>query len=146
MPLKAFILVIAVPAIEIFLLIKLGGMIGLWPTLGIIFGTAVCGIVLSMTQKSRTVVRVQKAMVEGRPPTDAVMDGLLMTIAGTLLLIPGLITDSLGLLLLLPPVRAGMRQRVSGVVLSQLQAAQSDGGAGAWDDDESVIEAEVIDD
>lgn len=96
---------IAVPVLELALLIKLGQRIGVWATVALVVATAFAGILI-ISQQSFTVLRkTLEAVSEGRPPVLPVMDGLFLMLAGALLLTPGLITDALALLLLVPPIR-----------------------------------------
>lgn len=96
---------IAVPVLELALLIKIGQRIGVWATVALVMATAFAGILI-ISQQSFTVLRkTLEAASEGRPPVMPVMDGLFLMLAGALLLTPGLITDALALLLLVPPIR-----------------------------------------
>ncbi len=96
---------IAFPLLEIALLIKVGQTIGFWPTIVILIAAAVLGIVVVHQQGLSMMSRALAAMNEGKPPIEPVFDGFVVIMAGFLLLIPGLLTDAAGLLLLIPPVR-----------------------------------------
>lgn len=101
-----FLLVfIAIPLLEIALLIKVGQVIGFWATILIVIATAVLGTWLLHRQGMETLRRVISSMDDGKPPVQPVLEGFLLIIAGLLLLTPGIITDTLGLILLIPPVR-----------------------------------------
>jgi UPF0716 protein FxsA len=69
---------------------------------------------------------VRGDLEHGRPPTDALIDGLLILIAGAVLLTPGLITDTLGFVLLVPASRALVRRRVAAAFSKRFAAAQGD--------------------
>lgn len=99
---------IAVPMIEIALFIKVGGFIGLWPTLGIVIATAVIGSVLVRMQGALALAQLRSSLQELRDPTEPIAHGALILLAGALLVTPGFFTDTLGLLLLVPPVRAAV--------------------------------------
>lgn len=103
-----FIALIAIPAIEIGLFIEVGGMIGVWPTLAIIFLTAVLGAVLMRVQGFAALNRLQAAMAQNQDPREALANGAMILFAGALMLTPGFFTDALGFLLLLPPVRRAL--------------------------------------
>jgi UPF0716 protein FxsA len=105
-------LFILVPMAELMLLLRLGDLIGLVPTLSIIVCTGVIGASLARWQGLITMRRVQTEFQAGRLPGDALVDGLLILVAGALLLTPGLMTDACGFLLLIPPGRALLRRRV----------------------------------
>jgi len=100
------LLLTALPILELALLIKLGQMIGFWWTLALIFGTGLAGVAIIQMQGLAMLSRFRD-MIDGRTTT-AGFDfgsGLLM-MAGTLLVLPGPLSDVVGLLLLLPPVRS----------------------------------------
>ena len=105
---------IAVPLIEIALFVKVGGLIGLWPTLAIVLATAVAGTSLIRWQGASTMREIQASFRDMRDPTAPLANGALILIAGVLLLSPGFLTDTLGLLLLLPPVRRVVIRQISG--------------------------------
>jgi UPF0716 protein FxsA len=101
----AFLIFVAVPLLELALLIKVGQSIGFWSTMGIIVATAALGIAVMQSHGIKTMQRAQASLAEGKTPVDSVVDGTFVLFAGLLLISPGLITDLLGLLLLIPPVR-----------------------------------------
>lgn len=99
------LLLIVLPVAELALLIKTGQAIGVWATIGLVLGMAILGMLL-LSRQSLTVFRKSlEAMSEGRPPVAQVMDGLFLVLAGFLLLLPGLLSDAVALLLLIPPLR-----------------------------------------
>lgn len=104
------LLFIGVPMVEIAVFIQVGGMIGLWPTLAIVVLTAVAGSYLLRLQGTATLVRAQQAMARGEMPLAEVFDGACLLVAGVLLLTPGFVTDTLGALLFIPPVRVALRR------------------------------------
>lgn len=100
-----FILFIAMPFIEIALLIKLGDLLGFWRTIGIVIATAIAGAYVLQAQGMATMQRVSQSIRSGEPPIKPVVDGFFLVISGAFLLTPGVVTDAIGLLLLVPPVR-----------------------------------------
>lgn len=100
-----FLAFILVPIAEIAVFIEVGGVIGLWPTLGIVILTALVGTSLLRSQGLAAFGRAQTAMSEGRLPVEEVIHGFCLVIAGALLLTPGFLTDIAGFLLFVPPVR-----------------------------------------
>nr|WP_269783372.1 FxsA family protein [Photobacterium phosphoreum] len=100
------LLFIVVPMVEIGLFIQVGGLLGLWPTIAIVFLTAVIGASLVRSQGIATLISVQKKLQQGEVPTQEIIEGMLLAVAGVLLLTPGFMTDALGLVLLLPLSRA----------------------------------------
>jgi UPF0716 protein FxsA len=100
-----FFLFLTVPLVEIYLLIKLGGVIGAGPTIGIVIATALAGSWLLRQQGLATLMRAQGAVDRGEVPALELLEGLVLLVGGALLLTPGLITDAFGLLCLLPWTR-----------------------------------------
>jgi UPF0716 protein FxsA len=101
----AFLIFVAVPLLELALLIKVGQSIGFWSTMGIIVLTAALGIAVMRAHGIKAMQRAQESLAEGKTPVQSVVDGTFVLFAGLLLISPGLITDLLGLLLLIPPLR-----------------------------------------
>ena len=100
-----FLAFVLVPIAEIAVFIEVGGIIGLWPTLGIVILTALIGTSLLRAQGLAAFGRAQAAMSEGRLPVEEVVHGFCLVIAGALLLTPGFLTDIAGFLLFVHPVR-----------------------------------------
>ncbi|MGH6945545.1 MAG: FxsA family protein [Geminicoccaceae bacterium] len=99
---------IIVPLIEIAVLIKVGGWIGVGPTLMLILLTAVLGTAMLRRQGFAVLRRAQGQLERGGIPVYEVFEGACLLIGGLLLVLPGFVTDGLGALLLLPPVRAAL--------------------------------------
>lgn len=147
---RLLLLFITVPFIELVLLLKVGAKIGFAPTLGIIVVTAILGASLTRSQGRHTLQRFQLAQREGRLPHAEVMDGLMIIIAGAVLLTPGFLTDIAGFLLLVPPVRAAVRGRLASALKGRIHiVGMSPGATGGRPPQgqvqERVIEAKVID-
>ncbi len=96
---------IGVPLVEIALFIKVGGLIGLWPTIAIVIATAVAGTALIRRQGLNTLQRAQQEMDAQRLPVRELFDGICLIFAGAMLLTPGFLTDTVGFALLVPPLR-----------------------------------------
>lgn len=107
-----FALFVGVPLAEIAVFISVGGLIGLWPTIAIVVITAIIGTALLRRQGAATMMKAQEAMRAGQPPIGPALDGVALLVAGALLLTPGMITDSIGFLLFVPPVRRGLAKWV----------------------------------
>lgn len=99
------IVLIAVPLLEIAVMIKVGSLIGFWPALAIVVGTFVLGASVLAQSGLAAAFRVQEAMLKGEAPVHAMLEGALLAVAGILLATPGFIADFCGLVLLVPPVR-----------------------------------------
>jgi UPF0716 protein FxsA len=96
---------IAVPVLELALLIKTGQLIGVWATVALVVTTALTGAFIISRQSLSVLRRTLEAVNEGRPPVGPVLDGVFLLLAGALLLTPGLATDAIALALLIPPFR-----------------------------------------
>ena len=94
-----------VPLAELALLIWIGRQVGLWPTLALCASTGFVGAWLARWQGTRTLLAAQEALTSGRFPADPILDGACILAGGILLLTPGLLTDLMGLVLLVPPSR-----------------------------------------
>lgn len=101
-----FALFLLWPLLEIALFVTLGGALGLWLTLLIVLGTGVLGMALLRRQGYRSADRLRAEMGRMRDPLGAAGDGVLRALAAILLILPGFLTDFLGALLLIPPLRA----------------------------------------
>ncbi|KQT42923.1 hypothetical protein ASG43_15325 [Aureimonas sp. Leaf454] len=99
------ILLLGLPILEIAVLILVGEQIGLLATLGIVLGSAVLGALLLKRQGFAALGRIRAEAAAGRVPGRDIVHGVMIVVAGVLLLLPGLIGDAVGLLLFLPPVR-----------------------------------------
>ena len=110
---RLLILFIAVPLVELALLIKLGNAIGLWPTIFIVIATGVLGAALARSQGTRVISAIRAEVAEGRPPTESLLNGLMVLVGGVVLLTPGLLTDLLGFSLLVPFTRNWFRKKLS---------------------------------
>jgi UPF0716 protein FxsA len=109
--LKLILLLSVVPFTELYLLVKLTEWWdSFWYTVLLIVATGVLGGWLARREGLRALRRIQNQLGEGQLPGAAMLDGLLILIAGALLLTPGIITDAVGLLLLAPPGRRAARR------------------------------------
>lgn len=113
-----FIILIVVPIIEIALFIKVGGAIGLWPTLGTVVLTAVVGSMLLRAQGIATLTKLQSSLKTGANPMDPIANGALILVAGVVLLTPGFFTDAVGFALLVPPIRIVVIKWISSRIAS----------------------------
>lgn len=104
------LLFIVLPLAELWVIIELGGMIGIWPTLALLLLDSVLGAILLKSQGTAAWRRFQVALGEARVPAKEVYDGAAIVFGGALLLTPGFITDIIGFALLIPPSRAALRR------------------------------------
>jgi UPF0716 protein FxsA len=109
-------LFIVVPIVELYAIIQIGSLIGVWPTIALLVADALLGSLLLRHQGRGAWRRFNQALAERRFPGREVADGLLIAIGGTLLLTPGFVTDIVGLIFLVPPTRAIVRRLMRGYV------------------------------
>lgn len=109
---RLLLLFIALPAVELALLLEIGQRIGTLETLFLIVATGVLGATLARRQGLRVLARVQERLAQGEMPADSLVDGLLILVASALLVTPGVITDAVGFLCLVPRFRALVKRIV----------------------------------
>jgi len=109
-----FLLFIVVPIIEIMVLMNVGEWLGAWPTIAIVIITAWLGAKNVKQQGIATLNSVQTKMAQGEMPSDEIVAGVLLLVAGVLLVTPGFVTDFFGLSLLVPQVRKALIKSVQG--------------------------------
>jgi UPF0716 protein FxsA len=107
----ALLIFILIPVIEIWLLITVGSEIGAFPTIGLIILTAVVGVMMIRWQGLSTLMRAHQRLHMGELPAREMIEGLLLALAGVLLLIPGFATDAIGFVCLVPPMRHWLADR-----------------------------------
>ena len=123
MPLLPLLFVVF-PILELWVLIRVGVAIGAGLTIGLVVLSAMLGIAILNRQGFRTLARVRARVARGEEPSAAVLDGMVLALAGLLLVIPGFVSDLLALLMLIPAPRAWLVRRL-------LAAAQPPRGAPA---------------
>lgn len=101
-----FLLLLAVPIAELYVIVQVAGALGFFETLVLLIGISIAGAFLLKQQGLATWVRFQDSLARGQIPAREVTDGALILVGGALLLTPGFLTDAVGLVLLLPPTRA----------------------------------------
>jgi UPF0716 protein FxsA len=106
---------IVLPIAELYVIIKVGGAIGVLPTIALLILDSFLGAALLRSQGRAAWRRFNQALAEGRVPAREVFDGAMIILGGAFLLTPGFITDVIGVLLLLPPTRALFRRTVAGM-------------------------------
>tara|TARA_R110001592_G_scaffold346310_2_gene638840 strand:+ start:22338 stop:22964 length:627 start_codon:yes stop_codon:yes gene_type:complete len=107
-----FLIFIIVPVIEMYLLIKVGAVIGGLYTIGLVLLTALIGVSLLKKQGLSTFMTAQQKMQTGQMPITEIAEGLMLAVAGALLLTPGFVTDTVGFILLTPVLRQHIAKQV----------------------------------
>jgi UPF0716 protein FxsA len=118
-------LAIVVGVVEISVIIQVGQWIGFLNTVGLLLLVSLLGAWLVKRQGLGVMARIREQRSAGRLPATEAFDGALILVAGVLLVIPGFVTDALGLLLLVPPIRAVVRRFVSRRVLREVEMVRS---------------------
>jgi UPF0716 protein FxsA len=129
-----FILFIVVPAVELALLVEVGSRIGTLATLGLIVLTGFVGATLARMQGLLVLRKIQLSMNRGELPAGSLVDGLIILIAGALLITPGILTDAVGFLCLLPVFRRTLKKRARQWIEKQVRDQRfkvTVGGAGS---------------
>jgi len=111
---RLLVLFTALPLLELFLLIRIGTSLGAAATIGIVLASGAVGAILARRQGFSAWLRVQYEMQQGIFPANSLVDGLLILIASVLLITPGIITDAVGFLALIPGTRRPIRNFLIG--------------------------------
>ncbi len=109
---RLILLFVVTPVVELWLLLRIGGAVGVLPTLALVFGTGVVGATLARSQGIKAFRDFQQSLGSGRVPGQALLDGVCILVGGAFLLTPGLLTDVLGFSLVLPPTRRLIQRRI----------------------------------
>ena len=149
MLLPLFLLFTLMPLLELWLLVQLSEVFGFWTTIGVVLLTGMVGAALARWQGWQAMQRIQEGMRQGMLPAQAMGDGVMILVAGVLLITPGVITDVVGLALLVPPVRLIMRKGLqlwlAKHVHVQTNVSSSGFAPAAAPGDDNVVEGKVID-
>ena len=130
---RLLLLFTLVPIVELTLLVWLGQQVGFWPTVGLITGTALLGSFLAHREGLAALGRFRSRLARGGMPGTELTDGLIILVAGALLLTPGVLTDIVGFLGLFPPTRALIRRAIAkrfAPTLAPTPPPTAPGGAG----------------
>jgi UPF0716 protein FxsA len=138
---------VVVPLIEIYVLIQVGQVIGVWWTILLLILDSILGTWLIRHEGRRSWLALNTALSTGQMPARELADGALILVGGTLMLSPGFVTDALGILLILPFTRPVFRRLLTRVVSARLLGAivtpgQGPRGPGGPGD---VVRGEVVD-
>jgi UPF0716 protein FxsA len=121
---RLFLLFTLVPLVEIYLLVTIGGWMGVAPTIALVAVTGILGAWLAKREGRKALVSYQQALTQGRMPEDGIVSGLLILVGGVLLIAPGVLTDITGLALMIPPIRRGVAKLVTQRVQSRMQSGE----------------------
>ena len=102
---RLLLIFIAVPVVELILIVEIGQRIGSINTIGLIMGTGIVGAWLARQQGISTLARLRRDLDEGRLPAEPIIDGVLILLAAAVLIAPGVLTDLMGFICLVPACR-----------------------------------------
>jgi len=116
------LLMVVVPAIEIWILLELGRLIGGWQTFALILLTGFVGAFLAKREFRRVLDYARNELSRGTIPTASILDGICIFAGGLLLLTPGLVTDTIGFLLLFPLTRTAFKAVLHRTIKKKIDA------------------------
>jgi UPF0716 protein FxsA len=145
-----FLLFTVGPLVELSLLLYVGTYIGPWATIGLVLLTGIIGAALARWQGVKAVTRVQRRMARGQVPADELFDGVLILVAGIVLVTPGILTDLMGFGLLIPPIRSVVKSVLRKWAKKNLEVRGTQTTTQFWSTPnpphfgDEIIDAEVI--
>jgi len=135
------ILLVLIPVIEIAVFIYVGQAIGVWKVIALVFLSAIVGAMLLRYQSLGVLKKINRDIRQGQTPEVGLIDGVLIVIGALLLIIPGFVTDLIGLLLMIPFVRSGIRQFVrSRIKVTSFRTSGPRGGFRRGSREEGVVD------
>ena len=123
--LRLFLLFTCIPLVELYLLLQIGSVIGAVNTFLLVIITGVLGAYLAQQEGIRTLERIRTLMARGEMPGEPLIDALLILVAGFVLITPGILTDLLGFLMLIPATRAPIRRWIKGQMERKFSAGNA---------------------
>ena len=121
---KLLLLFIVVPILELILLIQIGQWVGTLPTIALIIFTGILGAFLVKRQGVRALTRINSQVQAGQLPADAIFDGAIILVAGAFLMTPGILTDTMGFLCLIPSTRRVIKRFIASRFKKMVQNGQ----------------------
>lgn len=117
---------VAIPIAEFWVVSQVGGLIGLWPTLALLVVSAAVGAVLMRREGTKAWAALVNAFGSGQLPTGRLADAALVLVGGILLMLPGFLTDLLGLVMILPFTRPLIRRLLAFVLARRVAGKGTD--------------------
>lgn len=102
---KILLFIIVTPIIDLYILIKASQNVGFWPTIALIVATGIVGYYLARSEGKIVLSNINRALSQGTVPGDALLTGLCILIGGIFLAVPGIVTDIIGITMILPGTR-----------------------------------------
>ena len=123
--LRLFLLFTCIPLVELYLLLQIGSVVGAVNTILLVLITGVLGAYLAQQEGIRTLERIRALMARGEMPGEPLIDALLILVAGFVLITPGILTDLVGFLMLIPATRAPIRRWIKGQLERKFAASNA---------------------
>ncbi|QIM20846.1 FxsA family protein [Phycicoccus sp. HDW14] len=139
------VVLVLVPLVEVATIVLVGRTIGGWPTVLLLLLTSVLGAWVIRKEGARAWGALREALRSGRMPARELADGVLVLVGGVLLLVPGFVTDVLGLLVILPWTRPIARIWLEAVVARRLFGAFGGGPGRPGDGPPDVVQGQIVD-
>jgi len=147
-----FLLFVVLPLVDILILVWVGQATAWWVPFLIVIVTGVAGSILARRHGLKVLERIREEIRAGRVPGDALVDGFLILFAGILFLLPGIITDLLGIGLLIPTTRRLVKRAMQDQIKKSVQVRMSRAGSGSWSNagnasesrHDQIIDAKVV--
>jgi UPF0716 protein FxsA len=124
--LKLALLFVLLPLLELAILVEVGRRVGTIPTVALVVVTGVAGAWLAKREGLAALARIRADLHEGRMPGPAIVDGVIILLAGLVLITPGLLTDVLGFLCLIPATRRVIRAQVWRILTRAVEQGRAD--------------------
>lgn len=122
-----FLLFTVLPVVDLWLLLRIGGWMGFWPTFALTVGMALLGAFLAKREGAKILAQWRRAMAELRMPEDGLVSGVLVIVGAALLAAPGVVTDLVGFAFLVPATRRLIAPWVRRKVGARIEQARSTG-------------------
>lgn len=149
---RLFLLFSVIPLLELWLLVWVAQQTSFAMTIALVLATGFIGASLARWQGWRTVQRIQSELQQGKLPAGAMIDGLLILLAGVVLITPGVLTDCFGFFLLIPRCRAVVKRYLARTFQHCIHVHPGGFNASAWNEPgtpllgrDEIIDARVID-
>ena len=146
-----FLLFIVLPLVEIMILVKIGMVTSFWVPIAIVVVTGVVGTALARREGWKVMERMRADMQNGQMPADSLMDAFLVLVAGVLFVLPGVLSDIMGIVLLFPPTRRIVKRGVAAWFRRNVEVHTMHTGGGVWTSSgrtlpghDKIIDARVI--
>jgi UPF0716 protein FxsA len=151
MALRFLLLMLLLPVVEIYILVEIGHATAPWVPFAIVIVSMLAGSTVARHQGLRVLQRIREDMIAGRMPADSIFDAFLILVAGLLLIFPGVLTDIVGIALLLPwsrslikrGAKAWMRRHVE-IRVARFGAPFGPNAGGPSTGHDQIIDARVV--